>query len=102
MISKAYEKADFEIVEFSLEDVANHLNYAKSYFCHYFKQITGVTFWRYYTVFRLEKSIQIMKQHPEKKYGEIAVASGFKNIRSFNQAFREYHNCSPREYAKKY
>jgi len=89
-------------VEFSLDDVAKHLNYAKSYFCHYFKRITGVTFWKYYTVFRLEKSIQMMKQHPNKRYLDIATDSGFKNIRSFNQAFKEYHHCTPREYMKKY
>ena len=30
---------------FSLEDVAEHFYYTRSYFCHYFKRITGVTFW---------------------------------------------------------
>lgn len=88
--------------EFILEDVAKHLNYTKSYFCHYFKRITGVTFWKYYTIFRLEKSIQMMKKHPDKLYTEIAGASGFRNIRSFNQAFKEYHHCTPRDYMKKY
>lgn len=88
--------------EFSLEDVAKHLNYTKSYFCHHFKRITGVTFWRYYTIFRLEKCIQMMKKHPHKTYTEIAVTCGFKNIRSFNQAFKEYHHYTPRNYMKKY
>ena len=88
--------------EFSLEDVAKQLCYTKSYFCHYFKRITGVTFWKYYTIFRLEKSIQMMKKYPDKIYTEIAGASGFRNIRSFNQAFKEYHHCTPRDYMKKY
>lgn len=88
--------------DFSIEDVAKHFNYTKSYFCHYFKRITGVTFWRYYTIFRLEKAIEIMKKHPDKSYAEVALNSGFKNIRSFNQAFKEYHHCSPREYMKNY
>ncbi|MBE7029792.1 MAG: AraC family transcriptional regulator [Ruminococcaceae bacterium] len=88
--------------DFGLEDVANHLNYTKSYFCHHFKRITGVTFWSYYTIFRLEKSIQLMKKHPQKRYLEISERSGFKNVRSFNQAFKQYHYCTPREYMKKY
>lgn len=88
--------------EFSLEDVAKHINYTKSYFCHYFKRITGVTFWKYYTIFRLEKSIHMMKKYPDKIYTEIAGASGFRNIRSFNQAFKKYHHCTPRDYMKKY
>lgn len=87
---------------FSLEDVSKKSNYTKSYFCHYFKRITGVSFWHYYTIFRLEKSIQMMKKYPKKKYIEISEMSGFKNIRSFNQAFKEYHHCTPREYIKKY
>lgn len=87
---------------FNLEDIAKHLNYTKSYFCHYFKRITGVTFWKYYTIFRLEKCIQMMKKYPDKTYTEIACTCGFKNIRSFNQAFKEYHHYPPREYMKKY
>ena len=88
--------------EFSLFDVATSQNYTKSYFCHYFKKITGVSFWQYYTIFRLEKCIQMMKKNPKKKYIEISEMAGFKNIRSFNQAFKEYHQCTPREYMKKY
>lgn len=87
---------------FSLEQVAKHLNYTKSYFCHYFKNITGVTFWKYYTIFRLEKALEMMKENPQKKYTQIAQDSGFKNIRSFNQSFKEYHHCTPKEYMKKY
>lgn len=88
--------------EFSLEDVAAYCNYTKSYFCHAFKRVTGVTFWHYYTIFRLEKSLQMMRECPKKKLIEIAGAGGFQNLRSFNQAFREYYRCTPREYAKKY
>lgn len=88
--------------EFALEDVAKHLNYTKSYFCHYFKRITGVTFWSYYTIFRLEKALLLMRETPDKKLIEIAENAGFKNIRSFNQSFKEYHRCTPREYMKKY
>lgn len=88
--------------ELTLDDVAKHLNYTKSYFCHHFKRVTGVTFWRYYTIFRLEKSLQTMKENPRKKLIEISESSGFKNVRSFNQSFKEYYRCTPREYMKKY
>ena len=87
---------------FSLEEAASHLNYTKSYFCHYFKNITGVTFWKYYTIFRLDKALTMIKENPRKKYTQIAQDSGFKNIRSFNQSFKEYHHCTPKEYMKKY
>ncbi|MBR2021945.1 MAG: helix-turn-helix transcriptional regulator [Clostridia bacterium] len=88
--------------ELTLEEAARHLSYTKSYFCHYFKHITGVTFWRYYTIFRLEKALQMMKECPKKKLIEISESAGFKNVRSFNQSFKEYHHCTPREYMKRY
>lgn len=88
--------------DFLIDDVARYLNYTKSYFCHYFKRTSGVTFWKYYTIFRLEKSVQLIRKYPKRNLMEIALSSGFKNIRSFNQAFKEYHRCTPREYAKKY
>lgn len=88
--------------DFTLDDAAQYMNYTKSYFCHRFKQITGVTFWKYYTIFRLEKSIQFMKRFPNQRFIEIAGEAGFKNIRSFNQAFKEYYRCTPREYMKRY
>ena len=87
---------------FCLEDAAKHLSITKSYFCHYFKEVTGVTFWNYYTLFRLEKAIQMMKENPKKKYIEISENSGFKNIRTFNESFKKYHQCTPREYIKKH
>ena len=102
-LNSVTEFLEFHYAEkFSLENVANHLNYTKSYFCHYFKNITGVTFWKYYTLFRLDKALKMMKENSQKKYIEIAQDSGFKNIRSFNQAFKEYHHCTPKEYMKKY
>jgi two-component system response regulator YesN len=88
--------------DFSLDDVAKSLQYTKSYFCHRFKDITGVTFWKYFTLFRLEKAVEKMKDFPNKRYTEIAGECGFKNIRSFNQSFKEYYRSSPREYSKRY
>ena len=87
--------------DLSLLNVAKHLNYTKSYFCRYFKQMTGMTFWEYFTLFRLEKAIQAMKETPKENITMIAGRSGFKNVRSFNKAFIAFQHCTPREYRKK-
>ena len=87
--------------DLSLISVAKHLNYTKSYFCRYFKQITGMTFWEYFTLFRLEKAIQAMKETPKENITVIAGRVGFKNVRSFNKAFMDFQHCTPREYRKK-
>lgn len=86
--------------EFSLADIAGHLNYTKSYFCRNFKKITGITFWEYYTMFRLEKAIQFIQDAPKETFSVIAHKSGFKNVRSFYDAFNDYYHCTPREYRK--
>ena len=87
--------------DFGLEDISEYLNYEKSYFCRYFKRVTGITFWEYYTLFRLEKSVQRMAQFPKETVSLIANTSGFNNVRSYNEAFRKTYHCTPMEYKKK-
>lgn len=84
--------------DFLLEDVAALFNYNTSYFCRYFKKITGTTFWDYYTLFRLEKTIQYMRTLPNEPLSNIAILCGFKNVRSFNAAFKKFHRCTPSRY----
>lgn len=84
----------------SLEDVSNHLGLTKSYFCRYFKNITGTSFWNYYTLFRLEKAIELIKNVENENLISIALECGFNNVRSFNKAFKEYYLKTPSEYKK--
>lgn len=86
--------------DFTLDDVAQYLNYTKSYFCRVFKKITGITFWEYYTMYRLEKSIGYIQAFPRDTLTAAAQRSGFKNIRSFYTAFNAYYHCTPNEYRK--
>ena len=86
--------------DFSLFDIAKHSNYTKSYFCRHFKRITGITFWEYFTMFRLEKSLQYIKASPKENITVIADRSGFKNVRSFNNAFKNFYRYTPSEYRK--
>ena len=86
--------------DFGLEDISEYLGYEKSYFCRYFKRVTGITFWEYYTLFRLEKSVQRMSQNSKETISLVANASGFKNVRSYNEAFRKTYRCTPTEYKK--
>lgn len=86
--------------DLSLCDIAQHFNYTKSYFCRHFKNITQQSFWEYFTIFRLEKAIQLIKTAPRETFIVIASKSGFKNIRSFNLAFKNYYRCTPSQYRK--
>lgn len=86
--------------DFSLTDIAEYLNYTKSYFCRYFKRVVGITFWEYYTLFRLEKAVVLIHASSKDTFTFIAHKSGFNNVRSFYEAFRGYYHCTPREYRK--
>ena len=86
--------------DFSLGDISEYFNYTRSYFCRIFKKITGNSFWEYYTMFRLEKAGEMIKGSPKENFTVIANKTGFKNVRSFNQAFKEYYRCTPSEYKK--
>ena len=84
----------------SLVEIAKHFNLTKSYFCRYFKAVTGTSLWNYYTLFRLEKAIALINSGENKTLTTIAFESGFNNVRSFNTAFKEYQNQTPGEYKK--
>ena len=84
----------------SLEGIAAAFNYTKSYFCRYFKKITGTTFWQYYTLYRLELAVEYIKTGTKKNMTQIALQANFKNVRAFNKAFQSYYHCTPSEYKK--
>ena len=83
-----------------LEAIAREFNYTKSYFCRYFKKIAGITFWQYYTLYRLELAVEYIKTGTKSNMTEIALHANFKNVRSFNNAFQTYYHCTPSEYKK--
>ncbi|MBE6956643.1 MAG: AraC family transcriptional regulator [Ruminococcaceae bacterium] len=85
---------------FSLSTVAAHFNYTPNYFCRIFKQTIGLTFWEYYTLYRLEKAVQFMSEHPKANISTVAAAAGFKNVRSFNESFKRFYRCTPSQHRK--
>lgn len=86
--------------QFSLSAVADHFNYTPNYFCRNFKQTIGLTFWEYYTLYRLEKAVQFMSEHPKANISTVAAAAGFKNVRSFNESFKRFYRCTPSQHRK--
>lgn len=84
----------------SLESIAQSFHYTKSYFCRYFKKITGTTFWNYYTWYRLELAVEFMKTNRKSNMTQIALLSNFENVRAFNNAFQKFYRCTPSEYRK--
>ncbi len=84
---------------FSLADIAQYCGYSKYYFAHYFKEITGQTFYNYLTAYRIERSIPELL-NSESTVAAIADHCGFLNVRSFNRAFKAIIGMSPSKYKK--
>lgn len=86
---------------FSLEDISRHFSYSRSYFSRLFKEVTGTNFIDYYTAFRLEKSLVLLKS-TRKNIETVALSAGFRNLRSYNRAFRDRFGQSPGSYRKQF
>lgn len=86
--------------QISLEEISAFCNYSQYYFSHFFKEVTGITFYNYLTAYRLEKAANLIDNSNE-KITSIAYSCGFSNVRSFNRAFKKFFNTTPGEYAKR-
>jgi AraC-like DNA-binding protein len=87
--------------EITLSGVSGRLSFRKSNFCRYFKRITGNTFWNFYTMFRVERAAELLSHRSEENIISVAEASGFRNVRSFNKAFKDCYGCTPCDFRKK-
>ena len=83
----------------SLEEVGALCHLSKYYFAHEFKRLTGMSFMNYLTLFRREKSIEMLIYSSE-NMTDIAMHCGFGNVRSFNRKFKDCYGKTPLAYKK--
>lgn len=83
----------------TLKDIAEreHLNYY--YLSHFIKDKMGMSFQGYLNTVRLYKAVKMLIT-TDMSIIDISNASGFANINSFNNLFRDTYNCTPTEYRK--
>lgn len=79
--------------------LSQKLGYCTEHFCRKFKETTGITPMTYLKIFRLEKSVQILKM---KQYtiSEIALKCGFCDANYFTRCFKTHYGLSPKKYLK--
>ena len=83
----------------TLDDIAEQFSFSTYYFSRLFKSATGYNFTEYLTLQRVKRA-QLFLANSDMNITEIAFASGFKSISSFNRAFRQFRGCAPRDYRK--
>ncbi|MBR1639851.1 MAG: helix-turn-helix domain-containing protein [Treponema sp.] len=84
----------------TLDDILNITNYSKSHFSRLFKDSVGMNVTEYINKFRIEKScLELI--YTNKNITEIATENGFNNIQYFSRVFRQFMDCTPKQYQKK-
>lgn len=97
-IAKNYIKAHYS-KEVNLKIVAQQVYLNPNYFSELFKQETGKNFIDYLMETRIEMAKEILKKPGVKVY-EVAELIGYKEVVSFNRAFKKVVGVSPKEYLK--
>ncbi|CAN7737554.1 helix-turn-helix transcriptional regulator [Paenibacillus sp. LjRoot56] len=85
--------------DISLEQVAGKLNITGGYLSTYFKEKTGMNFVDYINEFRIKQAMNLLQQS-EMKIQDIAIATGFQSLSSFNRTFKKFSGVTPSEYRR--
>lgn len=91
---------EFYSENLSLRQLLQLTNYSKSHFIRLFKESTGMNVSEYINKYRIEKACLDLIYSSD-NITEIATANGFNNIQYFSRKFKEYMNCTPKQYQKK-
>ncbi len=81
----------------TLEHVADVACFSKYHFSRLFKQYTGSTFYDYLTLRRIRRAEELLSASGYPII-DVALASGFSSIATFNRTFKKLKKCTPTEY----
>lgn len=96
MIEIHYSDPNFDIDKF-----ASNMFVSRSQLYRKLKAITDLSANDYLTVFRLKKSVELLKKG-ELQISEIAYITGFNDPKYFSRIFKKYYQCTPSEYISKF
>jgi YesN/AraC family two-component response regulator len=88
---------DHYMEKFSLQDIADYVHFSAPYFSKVFKKEIGVTFTKYLTNVRIEKSKQLLK-NTGVALSDIPTLVGFEEQSYFTRVFRATTGVSPGKY----
>ncbi len=98
-IAKKYIEENYNR-EITWEKVAKIVNMNPSYFSRYFRKKTGMGFHEYLVKYRIEKVKEIILSN--KTMEQIAIETGFFDVRTMRRNFRALEGMTMSEYKKKY
>lgn len=85
--------------DLSLTDIANRLGMSPQYLSVKFKNAMGMTFIDYVQRLRIGQSCHLLTVS-DKKIIDIAVLSGYNDVKFFNRVFKKHLKTTPREFRR--
>lgn len=83
--------------DITLAFAAAKMNFSESYFSRVFKRLMGINFVTYLNMIRVEHAAAELKNSGSRVL-DVALASGFNNIRTFNRVFKEITGYTPSQF----
>ena len=80
-----------------LKDLATLLGLSTHYFCHLFKQSTGIAPYQYVIQQRITRAKRLLKRQ-DLSLVDVALACGFISQSAFNRSFKKRVGTTPRKY----
>ncbi|MEZ5812441.1 MAG: AraC family transcriptional regulator [Rhizobiaceae bacterium] len=96
---RAYVEANFN-EPLSLEDAAEIAGLEAKYFSAYFHRKTGVCFHRWLSNYRVDQAVKRMRAR-DCTITEVAFETGFRDLRTFQRAFKNLNGMTPAKYRDK-
>jgi AraC-like DNA-binding protein len=84
----------------SLQELAGQAGYSPYHLCRLFKRQTGLSIHRYLQHLRLQESLDLLVEFPQRSVAEIAHGLGFASHSHFSTAFHGHFALSPRAFRR--
>lgn len=88
--------------DLSLEDMARALGTNKVYLSRTVNVVSGRNFCQFVNYYRVQYAKDIMRKDPHSRMMDVAIASGFHSIVTFNMAFKVNEDTTPSEWMREY
>lgn len=85
--------------QLSLEFLADHFFFQKSYLARIFKETFGMSVGSYIQIVRIGRAKEYLR-FSSMNIEEVGIASGYENTNYFSRRFKKVEGCSPSEFRK--
>jgi two-component system response regulator YesN len=101
LICRMLDSLDKHITEaVGLGYFADELSVNPSYLSTLFRETTGESFKQYITKRKVEKAMDIWKQHPWLKVYELCTRVGYQDVNHFSRTFKQVTGVTPSRYKR--